>query len=125
MNEGIDEDITLVKKRAQSRDKSKHLKSPMTEVDRSVCVNSEISLSLDNRDKSTQTLKDNEQRSQCLLKENEDLQTSLKELLAQTKELKNENQSLLKLVESKDQETKTLRSKYSDIFRHIFKEGEN
>ena len=67
------------------------------------------------RSTSSPTMSASTQTPENISTENEHLKDSVQELLAQTQLLKSENQKLIKVVEERESETKTLRTKVSDL----------
>ena len=109
-NEGeSDDEITLVKERFRSDTNTDCDKDQSIDKDNPTADRSTENRSTTGK-RSTHDVSLNEMR-----RENNELQKSLKYFFSQTKLLKNENESLLKLVENKTLENKTLRSKLREM----------
>ena len=108
-----DDDVTLVKQRFQSSPEGDTDKPTAVPADgdsgEPVFPDVEPELTINSSSGERDPMLDQ------LLKENKELQVSLKDFLSQTKLLKNENDTLLKLVEGKDLDNITLRAKLSDV----------
>ena len=135
-NDTSDDEITLVKERIKSsntdNDKNKHRSRSTNECDKEKSKKEPVKSSNADCDKNRSTTdcdkeksttitdnrsteNDHDKKLREMRRENKELQESLKDLFSQTKLLKNENESLLKLVENKDKENKTLRVKFNEI----------